>query len=166
MKVFTVLIMAFTATLAAQTQTKSPTGGNQKKSGSTPPASGIRKTAPLGQRQPAAKPTAVVPSAKNSRTPMRYSRRRITRASIAAVPSNTERYKQIQDALAARGYLKSPSTGVWDNDTVDAMKRFQQEHNLEPTGKVTSRSLIALGLGSSTAAPSAVPSGPNDGVGH
>ena len=32
-------------------------------------------------------------------------------------------------------------------DPVDALKRFQSEQSLEPTGKIDSLSLIALGLG-------------------
>jgi len=58
-----------------------------------------------------------------------------------------DRYREIQDALAAKGYLKTPSNGVWDADSIDAMQRFQKDQNLEPTGKLTARSLTALGLG-------------------
>jgi hypothetical protein len=65
---------------------------------------------------------------------------------IQAVPT-ADRYREIQDALAAQGYLKTPSTGVWDKDSIDAMQRFQKDRNLEPTGKLTARSLAGLGLG-------------------
>jgi len=58
-----------------------------------------------------------------------------------------DRYREIQDALAAQGYLKTPSTGVWDKDSIDAMQRFQKDRNLEPTGKLTAKSLSGLGLG-------------------
>ncbi len=62
-------------------------------------------------------------------------------------PSN-DRYKEIQAALAARGYLPAEqSTGAWNDASVDALKRFQMDQNLEPTGKLNSLSLIALGLG-------------------
>lgn len=47
----------------------------------------------------------------------------------------------------AKGYLEGPATGVWDDASVDALRRFQQDQNLEPTGKLNSLSLIALGLG-------------------
>ncbi len=63
-----------------------------------------------------------------------------------AVPT-ADRYREIQDALAAQGYLKTPSTGVWDKDSIDAMQRFQKDKNLDPTGKLTARSLGLLGLG-------------------
>ena len=60
---------------------------------------------------------------------------------------SSERYREIQDALAAKGYLKSSPTGVWDNESAVALRRFQEEQNLEPTGRLNSLSLIALGLG-------------------
>ena len=59
-----------------------------------------------------------------------------------------ERYKQIQEALATKGYLKpSEATGQWTATSIDALKRFQANQNLEATGKINSLSLIALGLG-------------------
>ena len=58
-----------------------------------------------------------------------------------------ERYKEIQQALIDKGYLKSEPTGVWDADTSDAMRRFQQDQNLSVTGKISAASLISLGLG-------------------
>jgi hypothetical protein len=58
-----------------------------------------------------------------------------------------ERYKEIQDALIAKGYLKSTATGKWDVESTDALRRFQSDQKLEPTGKIDSLSLIALGLG-------------------
>lgn len=59
-----------------------------------------------------------------------------------------DRYKEIQDALAAKGFLRpEEATGKWDQTSVDALKRFQEEQKIESTGKINSLSLIALGLG-------------------
>lgn len=59
-----------------------------------------------------------------------------------------ERYKQFQEALIAKGYLHGEATGKWDEASADAMRRFQKDQNLEPTGKPNqSLSIIALGLG-------------------
>ncbi len=58
-----------------------------------------------------------------------------------------ERYQEIQQALANKGYLKAPVSGVWGEDSVAALRRFQQDQHLDPTGKIDSLSLIALGLG-------------------
>ncbi len=58
-----------------------------------------------------------------------------------------ERYHEIQQALADKGYLKAPVTGQWDAQSVEALRRFQKERNLNDSGKLDSVSLIALGLG-------------------
>src|SRR5580693_662858 len=36
-----------------------------------------------------------------------------------------DRYKEIQQALVDKGYLKGDPTGVWDADSAGAMERFQ-----------------------------------------
>jgi peptidoglycan hydrolase-like protein with peptidoglycan-binding domain len=58
-----------------------------------------------------------------------------------------ERYREIQQALASKGYLKSDPSGAWDTDTQDAMRRFQADQKLDQTGKIDALSLISLGLG-------------------
>jgi peptidoglycan hydrolase-like protein with peptidoglycan-binding domain len=58
-----------------------------------------------------------------------------------------ERYQQIQQALADRGYFKGQVNGQWGDDSVDALKRFQIEQKLDPDGKISALSLIGLGLG-------------------
>ncbi len=62
-----------------------------------------------------------------------------------------DRYREIQQALATRGYLKNEPTGVWDAASVTAMQQFQQDQKLTPTGKITAPALIALGLGAKSA---------------
>jgi len=59
-----------------------------------------------------------------------------------------ERYKEIQEALVAKGYLSSEdANGAWNTASTEALKRFQSEQNIESNGKINSLSLIALGLG-------------------
>ena len=59
-----------------------------------------------------------------------------------------DRYKEIQQALAAKGYLAAEqANGEWTDASADALRRFQADQNLDPTGKINSLSLIALGLG-------------------
>ena len=58
------------------------------------------------------------------------------------------RYKEIQGALAAKGYLKPEDAhGSWNQASVAALTKFQSEQILGSTGKINSLSLIALGLG-------------------
>ncbi|MES1261031.1 MAG: peptidoglycan-binding domain-containing protein [Acidobacteriota bacterium] len=72
-----------------------------------------------------------------------------------------ERYKEIQEALAAKGYLKSEPNGVWDSQSSEALKQFQTDHNFSPTGKLSSASLIGLGLGPKTSTAPVIPPVPN-----
>ncbi|HWC96777.1 MAG TPA: hypothetical protein VG456_08510, partial [Candidatus Sulfopaludibacter sp.] len=77
------------------------------------------------------------------------------------VPS-PERYKEIQDALVAKGYLRTEDTASgWNQSSMDALKRFQTDQKIDNSGKINSLSLIALGLGpkhdaNPTKAPDAV----------
>lgn len=85
-------------------------------------------------------------SKKSSRKSSSKSRRE--RGQKAPTP---ERITEIQQALAKNGaYTKNPN-GKWDDSTVDAMKRFQESHGLNPTGKLDAKTLQQLGLGSSIA---------------
>jgi hypothetical protein len=76
--------------------------------------------------------------------------RRLPAVVRQATPS-ADRYKEIQQALAEKGYLKSEPNGVWDAESTAALAKFQTDRNLPPTGKLNSPSLIALGLGPGTA---------------
>ena len=58
-----------------------------------------------------------------------------------------ERYKEIQQALADKGYFMGPVDGTWGPESVEALKRFQKDQNLEIDGKIGALSLMALGLG-------------------
>jgi hypothetical protein len=72
---------------------------------------------------------------------------RASRAKSQAAPS-PERYKEIQEALVAKGYLPpEQATGQWNDASVDALKRFQADQKIDSNGRINSLSLIALGLG-------------------
>ncbi len=71
-----------------------------------------------------------------------------------------ERYKEIQQALASRGYFKGEVNGQWGPESVDALRRFQSDQNLEPDGKLGSLSLIAMGLGPKRMTAQAKPTTP------
>jgi hypothetical protein len=59
-----------------------------------------------------------------------------------------ERYKEIQQALVAKGYLPADqANGQWGDSSTEALKKFQTDQNLDGSGKINSLSLIALGLG-------------------
>jgi peptidoglycan hydrolase-like protein with peptidoglycan-binding domain len=81
-------------------------------------------------------------------------KRPATRRKVARVrtPSyqthpDPERYKEIQQALADKGYFKGDVNGQWDDDSVSAMKQFQADQKLPDDGKISAPTLIGLGLG-------------------
>jgi len=63
----------------------------------------------------------------------------------------TDRISEIQTALSKDGSFSGSPNGKWDASTVDAMKKFQQAHGLNPSGKLDAKTLQKLGLGSQTA---------------
>ncbi len=68
------------------------------------------------------------------------------RPSTAPAGITPLRATEIQNALIRAGYLRSGS-GVWDAETVAAMRRYQQDHQWQTRLVPDARALIALGLG-------------------
>ena len=62
-----------------------------------------------------------------------------------------ERIREIQTALASRGFGTGEPTGKLDAATLEALKRFQESKGFPATGKLDARTLQALGLGSEVA---------------
>jgi peptidoglycan hydrolase-like protein with peptidoglycan-binding domain len=62
-----------------------------------------------------------------------------------------DRISAIQAALAKGGSFSGSPNGKWDDATVEAMKKFQTAHGLNPSGKIDALTLQKLGLGSQTA---------------
>ena len=86
---------------------------------------------------------------------------RSAKASSAVQAQPTpDRYRQIQQALADKGYFKGEVNGHWAADSIDALKRFQADQKLTPDGKVNALSLIAMGLGPKRLSAQAAPAQP------
>ena len=75
------------------------------------------------------------------------SKRVVARRPPVQLQPTTDRYKEIQQALADKGYFRGNADGTWNGESVDALKRFQKDQNLDADGKIGSLSLMALGLG-------------------
>ena len=85
--------------------------------------------------------------ASASRT-KRSSRRTAARLALSRPTRPTpERYMEVQQALADKGFYRGPIDGVWSAECVQALKEFQESENLTIDGKLGARSIIALGLG-------------------
>jgi hypothetical protein len=113
---------------APKTAAKSPASATKKKSSTK---TGSKTTATTAARRGKKGPPA----------------KRVTWRNRQLAPTS-QRYKEIQEALAAKGYLKpEDANGTWTPASADALKKFQAGQNLDSTGKINSLSLIALGLG-------------------
>lgn len=62
------------------------------------------------------------------------------------VSIDRERITEIQQALSQKGFYTGEPTGVWDDVTYDAMKRFQISQRIDATGYPTAHALKRLGL--------------------
>jgi len=78
----------------------------------------------------------------------KVSSRRKQKGQTAPTP---DRISEIQQALAKNGSYTNTPNGKWDDTTVEAMKKFQGAHGLNPSGKLDAHTLEKLGLGSQTA---------------
>jgi hypothetical protein len=123
------------------------TGAAASKTGAVP-KTGATKTGTAPRTATAPRPaTKTGTRTAASRTARKTAVPRTTWRNRQTTPT-PERYKEIQNALVAKGYLqREHAVGVWGESSTDALKRFQADQNLEATGKINSLSLIALGLG-------------------
>ncbi|MGE0126981.1 MAG: peptidoglycan-binding protein [Blastocatellales bacterium] len=56
------------------------------------------------------------------------------------------RAMQIQQALNQRGFYFGEASGVYDEETIEAMRRFQTSQKISATGYPTAHALKRLGL--------------------
>ena len=85
--------------------------------------------------------------ARNSRFRSKFAVRHSPPAPTYQLHPDPERYQQIQQSLATRGYFKGEANGQWNDDSVDALKRFQADQKLDSDGKINALTLSGLGLG-------------------
>jgi hypothetical protein len=64
---------------------------------------------------------------------------------------SADRITEIQQALRKDGSYLSEPNGKWDGPTLEAIRKFQIGHGLNPSGKLDAKTLQQLGLGSHTA---------------
>lgn len=100
------------------------------------------------QTQTSSKPKTTTSSKARGTTKKTSSRNKKNRGQMAPT---SDRITEIQQALAKDGSYSAAPTGKWDDNTVEAMRKFQTTHALNPSGKLDARTLERLGLGSTTA---------------
>jgi len=59
----------------------------------------------------------------------------------------SDRIGEIQQALVKSGYLSGEPSGRWDDQTREAMRRYQADNGFPVTGLPEAKSLMKLGLG-------------------
>jgi hypothetical protein len=119
-------------------------------SSNSPPSSSHTKPSKANPSAP--KSASPHPTSTASHSSSRSGSKRSKKKSRSAAPSyqlhpDPDRYRQIQQALADRGYFKGQVNGEWNEDSIDALKRFQTDQQLDPDGKINALSLKGLGLG-------------------
>src|SRR5208337_3554917 len=126
--------------LPADTTTPPKSASTAKQKSHTPPKHSTQSTsAGTGQRQSAHDPAT---RHRSARARQAADRRR--RAHLRPEP---ERIQEIQQALVQAGYLNAQPNGRWDDQTREAMRRYQADHGFPVTGLPEAKSLMKLGLG-------------------
>lgn len=136
----------------------SPAATSTPKSKSSHSPAAASKTTPAKAAKPKTATSKTGATKKVAATRRRRSSAGASKASARPVAARShwqpaqmqptpERYKEIQEALAKKGYLHGEPNGKWDQDSVDALRHFQQDQSLQTSGKLDSLSIIALGLG-------------------
>jgi peptidoglycan hydrolase-like protein with peptidoglycan-binding domain len=111
-------------------------------------AMGVGAAAAYTQSTAPAKSPTAKPGTKSRHS---KSKRKTGRRVQGQKAPESSRISEIQTALGKDGSFTGKPNGKWDADTVDAMKRFQESHGLNPSGKLDAKTLQKLGLGSQTA---------------
>jgi len=133
------LSAAFALLAATPSKKPKPTGAKKTARKATTPSASKAKGTASGKKT-AGKKASAKSTSKQKQASTRY------RRSSQREPT-PERYQEIQQSLADKGYFVGPVNGAWGSDSVDALKRFQRDQNIGDDGKLGSLSLMALGLG-------------------
>lgn len=54
--------------------------------------------------------------------------------------------KQIQSRLHQQGFYDGKATGIWDEDTSDAVQNFQEANGLQPNGELDGMTILVLDI--------------------
>lgn len=106
----------------------------------------------LGSSVPAKKTSAKKPSVKHSTASSkthktsRYASKK-SRKPRGQQAIDSERTREIQEALVREHYLNGQPSGKWDDATQGALRRYQADQGWQSKSVPDSRALIRLGLG-------------------
>lgn len=110
---------------------------------------GAAKTTKAGRKQTAVHKSSKHVASRHSRhSRSRHSRKMAWKYRGQQRP-DSERTREIQEALVRQNYLHGTPSGIWDQATRSAMAHFQGDHGWQTKMVPDARALIALGLGPS-----------------
>jgi Putative peptidoglycan binding domain len=93
-------------------------------------------------------------TSKSSTHPVSTSKRSARRKKSTHVRGqqkiDSARARTIQQALIREHYLTGDATGTWNQESEEAMRRYQEDHGWQTKEVPDSRALIKLGLGPTT----------------
>jgi peptidoglycan hydrolase-like protein with peptidoglycan-binding domain len=135
------LVLGSVAVGYAAQGTQAPKNGAANSSGTTSRSTAARVTL----KKPSASGVHATKTSTSARRRVVVAHPAVVHAQMAPAPS---RISEIQDALSREGAYQGEPNGKWDATTVDAMKQFQNDHGLTPSGKIDALTLQKLGLGS------------------
>jgi peptidoglycan hydrolase-like protein with peptidoglycan-binding domain len=137
---FVLMLMLPSLVLGAQRKSSSSKGSSASGKADSKATAATSKKAATARKTAAKKPAKRVV-------------RRPARVPILQAKPTRARYQEIQQALADAGYYSEAVDGIWGDSSAEALKHFQKDQGLEPTGKLDALSLIRLGLGPHYDAP-------------
>jgi peptidoglycan hydrolase-like protein with peptidoglycan-binding domain len=139
---------------ASKASSSTPSAASKSATKSSPKASSSKttttKASPAGKKTTGSSATAKSSARGGSSRTAGKSSRGSRRQPGQKAPTS-DRVSEIQAALARDGSFSAMPNGKWDDETTQAMRRFQAAHGLNPSGKLDALSLQKLGLGSQTA---------------
>jgi putative peptidoglycan binding protein len=144
---FAVVILLISATAGAQ----SKTSGSKASGSKTSAKSSSSSKTPTKAKTPA------------RRTPSRSARRRAPAVPAVQSHPDQDRYAEIQRALVDAGYDPGGTDGVWGDASAKALQQFQQDQDLDPSGKIDALTLIRLDLGPKYDSPESVEDSADEG---
>ncbi len=140
--VFLAMLTLTTATMPEDALAKGKRKAVASKSNKKAKSKGGKKAVARGKSKKSRASSRVAKNRRGKKSRVR--REYIARGPSVSIPP--DRVREIQIALKREGYFADEPSGEYNKTTVEAMTKYQQDHNFRKTGYPTAESLQKLGL--------------------
>ena len=106
-----------------------------------------QSTTPPPSKKPESRNAHQASSSSKHKTSGKSKKTKKTASRRGQMKIDSQRAREIQQALIREHYLSGEPTGVWDSASESAMQKFQADHGWQDKTTPDSRALIKLGLG-------------------